>query len=107
MVSGRLTTGRYGQARATGANRLTLSRKVRAGKTVAALALALVFPVLAAAESGCEAELKPLRAQIKSVHEERRGEELKRLLEKAEKDVQNGRERLCRDAVRRMRSLLS
>ena len=88
---------------------MTLSRKLRAGKIVAALVLLMqpgVMAAPAAAEGACEAELKGLRVQIRTIAEERRGEELKRLLDKAEKDVQNGRERLCRDAVRRIRGLL-
>jgi hypothetical protein len=71
------------------------------------LEVAAVNTLLTApARADCASEIRALRAELAAVKDERRRQELLRLIEKAEKDDQAGRDRLCGDATQHARALL-
>jgi hypothetical protein len=73
-----------------------------------AAALAFIFVTLAApVRADCTvAELQQLKAKLTEIKDAARRDEARLLVEKAEKDQQNQREKLCADAVRRVNALL-
>jgi hypothetical protein len=76
-------------------------------KLVAAfLTLVLNGALTAAALADCPAEIRAVRTNAAAVKDERRRQELEKLLEKAEKDNEAGRTQLCAEAVQRARALL-
>jgi hypothetical protein len=72
----------------------------------AAAALLCGLMLSGAAKADCLAELQKLRGRGSQVAEPHRREEMARLLEKAEKDARTGRERLCLDAIGRVRNFI-
>ena len=75
----------------------------------AALVLNIGLTVLCAAgtaKAGCVDEVATARQQLAAVKDEAQRQELLRILDKAEKDGQAGRERLCLDALVRAQALI-
>jgi hypothetical protein len=70
------------------------------------LTLVLNGALTAPARADCTADIRAVRAEAAAVKDERRRQELERLLEKAEKDNDAGRAQLCADAVQHARALL-
>jgi len=70
------------------------------------LTLVLNGTLTPAAWADCAADIRALRTQSATVKDERRRQELEKLLEKAEKDFEAGRVQLCADAVQHARALL-
>jgi hypothetical protein len=58
------------------------------------------------ARADCTSDIRAVRAEAATVKDERRRQELEKLLEKAEKDNEAGRAELCADAVQHARALL-
>jgi len=58
-----------------------------------------ILPAPALAD--CATELKTLRAELATVKDERRRQELQKLIDKAAKDDQAGRAQLCGEAAQR------
>jgi hypothetical protein len=58
------------------------------------------------AHADCPAEIQAIRAQLATVKDPHRREELQMLLDKAEKDQAAGRSQLCGEAVQRARVLV-
>jgi hypothetical protein len=58
------------------------------------------------ARADCAGDIAALRAQLASVKDPHRREELKMLIDKAEKDNAAGRDQLCGDAMARARLLV-
>ncbi len=58
------------------------------------------------AEADCPADIRAVRTEAVAVKDERRRQELQKLLDKAEKDNEAGRAQLCADAVQHARALL-
>lgn len=74
---------------------------------VAAFLAALLNGVLiAAARADCAADIRAVRGQVAAIKDERRRQELEKLMEKAEKDDEAGRAQLCAEAVQQARTLL-
>ena len=73
-----------------------------------AAALAFIFVTFALpARADCTvADLLQLKAKLATVEDPERRLELRLLLEKAEKDLQNQRLKLCGDALRRANALV-
>jgi hypothetical protein len=73
-----------------------------------AAALAFIFVTLAfPARAACTvAELQQLKAKLVEIKDPGRQREVRLLLEKAEKDQRNHREKLCLDALPRANALL-
>jgi hypothetical protein len=73
-----------------------------------AAALAFIFVILTVpARADCTvAELQQLRAKLAEIKVSAQRLEADLLLEKAEKDQKNGREKLCADALRRANALI-
>lgn len=67
-------------------------------------AAAMLMPLTARAD--CGDEVKAIRVKLAEVKEEGRRDELLRLIEKAEKDAQAGRDKSCDAALRHARVLL-
>lgn len=61
---------------------------------------------IAGAAADCQADIRMVRGEIGALKDDRRRQELEKLVEKAEKDDQAGRARLCAEAVQRARVLL-
>jgi hypothetical protein len=80
----------------------------RAGFLCAAgfLAAAVNAGLSAPVPADCGGELRALRAKAAAVKDDRRRQEIQKLLEKAEKDNAAGRAQLCADAVQHARALL-
>ncbi len=77
--------------------------------------LALLLPVLlpiangvltSPARADCASDIQALRTQLAAVKDERRREELQKLIDKAEKDSEAGRAQLCGEAMQRARVLI-
>ena len=58
------------------------------------------------ARADCAAEIRAMRTELATVKDEHRRQELQRLIEKAEKDNQAGRDHLCGEAMQHARALL-
>jgi hypothetical protein len=73
-----------------------------------AAALAFIFVTLALpARAACTvAELQQLKAKLVEIKDLARRQEVRLLLEKAEKDQRKQREKLCADALQRANALL-
>jgi len=80
----------------------------RVGLSLAAgfLAALVNAGLTAPARADCAGDVKSLRSAVPLVKDEKRREELVKLLDKAEKDEQAGRSALCADAVQHARALL-
>ena len=75
----------------------------RALPAVAATFLALILNgfLPAPARADCATEVETLRAELATVKDERRRQELQKLIDKAAKDDQAGRAQLCVEATQR------
>ena len=73
-----------------------------------AAALAFIFVIFAfPARADCAvAELQQLKTKLVEIKDPARRLEVRLLLEKAEKDQKNRREKLCADALRRANALI-
>lgn len=73
-----------------------------------ALALAFIFVILTVpARADCTvAELQQLKTKLAEIKDPARRLEVQLLLEKAEKDQKNQREKLCADALQRANALV-
>ena len=58
------------------------------------------------AHADCSAEIQTVRAQVTTVRDDHRRQEVQKLVEKAEKDDKAGRTALCDQAVQQARALL-
>jgi hypothetical protein len=70
------------------------------------LTLVLNEALTARAEADCPADIRAVRTEAGAIKDERRRQEVHKLLEKAEKDNEAGRAQLCADAVQHARALL-
>lgn len=77
-------------------------RRVALGILLALVAAAAVRP----ARADCTEEIHAIRTRIPEVKEDPRREELRRLVEKAEKDEGAGRAKLCDQDIRHAQALL-
>jgi hypothetical protein len=73
---------------------------------IAFLTLMINATLTSPAGADCTADIRALRSQVAAIKDERRRLEVQKLLEKAEKDNEAGRARLCADAVQHARALL-
>ena len=73
---------------------------------VAGLAAILNGTFTLPARADCAGDLKTLRAELATVKDERRRQELQKLIEKAAKDDEAGRAQLCTEATQRAWTLL-
>ncbi len=76
-----------------------------------ALLLPLLLPIAngvltSPARADCAGDIQTLRAQLASVKDQRRRQELEKLIDKAEKDNEAGRAQLCGEAMQRARVLI-
>lgn len=76
------------------------------GLLLAGLALIASGMLTAPAHADCAADIAALRARLATIKDPHRQEELKMLIDKAEKDNAAGRDRLCGDAMARARLLV-
>ena len=77
-------------------------RRVALGVLLALAAAAAARP----ARADCTDEIRVIRTRLPEVKEDPRREELRRLVEKAEKDEGAGRAKLCDQDVRHAQALL-
>jgi len=70
------------------------------------LTLMLNGALTARAHADCPADIRAVRSEAAGIKDERRRQEVQKLLEKAEKDNEAGRAQLCADAVQHARALL-
>ena len=78
-------------------------RRAALRAAMAGMALALAA---GPAHAGCDDDVQALRAKLSAVKEEPRRLEAAELLDKAKKDAQAGRTKLCEDAVLHAQALL-
>jgi hypothetical protein len=81
-------------------------KRVRTGLPLAASLLIAGVALALPAHADCSAEIQAIRAQLATVKDPHRREELEMLLDKAEKDQAAGRSQLCGEAVQRARVLV-
>lgn len=73
---------------------------------LASLALILAGGLTTPARADCAGDIATLRTELAQVKDARRREELQMLIDKAQKDNEAGRARLCGEATERARLLL-
>lgn len=70
------------------------------------LVIFLNLSYILSAQADCGAEIQAVQAQLPTVKDQSRRQELQKLVEKAEKDDKTGRTNLCDQAVQRAHLLL-
>jgi hypothetical protein len=81
-------------------------KRARPALLGASLALILAGPLTAPARADCASDIVRLRAELDTVKDPHRREELQKLIDKAQKDNEAGRAELCGEAMERARTLL-
>jgi hypothetical protein len=76
------------------------------GLAVAGLALIVNGFLAVPAQADCATDIKALRTELTAVKDEHRRQELQKLIDKAAKDDEAGRARLCGEATQRAQLLL-
>lgn len=72
-----------------------------------ALGMLLALVAASPARADCTDEIRVIRTRVPEVKEDPRREEVQRLVEKAEKDEEAGRAKLCDQDVRHAQALLN
>jgi hypothetical protein len=81
-------------------------KRARPGLLLVTLALIANGMLTTPARADCATDIQTLRAELGSVKDPRRRQELQKLIDKAEKDNEAGRARLCGEAMERARILI-
>jgi uncharacterized membrane protein len=81
-------------------------KRALAGLATAGIALIVNGVLPAPARADCSADINALRTELAAVKDDHRRQELQKLIEKAEKDDEAGRARLCGEATQRAQLLI-
>jgi hypothetical protein len=81
-------------------------KRARTGLSLAVLVSLASVMLTLPAHADCTAEIQAIRAQLATVKDPHRREELQMLLDKAQKDDAAGRSQLCGEAVQRAQLLV-